>query len=216
RAYHVQRAELRKLTSAPLVEIPLLRIRLRAINRVPARRQVEHRRLHPLDRAEPGSKRSGEPTSGRKPEEVRKVVLGCRRASSESRDGFRWLALGDEHVCERRVNPSEKTGDAYAEAASDTERNRPYEAFPATCNVHRELGAMAFVTPPRQEPAMEEKRRWTRHCLHEIVPTGGAKRSEAFGRVEGLQGQIAAIFQRVHDTPPHPRGAGAHATLRAR
>src|SRR3954452_3194988 len=71
--------QLAQLPAAALVEVALLRVRLRAVNLVPAGGDVEDRRLDALDQREPGGERLGDPAAGRQAMEVHDVaVLGSQ------------------------------------------------------------------------------------------------------------------------------------------
>ena len=120
-------AELLELAQAPAPLAPRLGRQPRGVSRLPARAEIAHRRLEPLDESGRALWQGREePAGSRQAEEIREVVFAFEGGRCELRDdGLSVLAGGHERIGKGRPRPADELAHPQAETAPRAKRSAP-------------------------------------------------------------------------------------------
>jgi len=166
-------AEPLELAAPPSVEAAALGRRPLPVHRVPAAGEVEHRRIGAPDQLQPLLPgRRGEAAALREAEHVDEVGALGRGALDEGACRIGARIAGDEHIGERCGVLADHVRDAQPEPALDEQRKGAGQPSGLAGRDDAQPPIAAAVSPPLEQPAVQQERARPRHRVHEPVPLG--------------------------------------------
>lgn len=129
-------------------------------------------------------------------EEIDVIVLGGEDAVDQRFDDLLPFAFRDERVREHGLARADEGADAQAVPRERDQRQGADELVPAEGNLDGEAAALAVMTPPLDQPAVQEERAGPGHCPDEGVPRAAESDQPVHG-VDRLEPERRLLLWRL-------------------